>query len=150
MPTRSCPNHLHLIASCRAPFRLEAVMGDWKSFSARRIIDRLQDKAIPESRREWLLYLFGYFASERKHKQTYQVWQHDNHPIALYSEHVIAQKLEYIHDNAVKANYVSLPEHWLYSSAPFYAATKEGPAQADFVPLVDISPIWGWFYAQDG
>ena len=27
-------NHLHLIASCRAPHRLEAVMRDWKHFTA--------------------------------------------------------------------------------------------------------------------
>lgn len=84
------PNHLHLIASCTSPYRMQDVMRDWKAFAARQMVDYLQDKAQPESRRDWLLYLFSYFARGMKHKQEHQIWQHDNHPIELYSEHVIA------------------------------------------------------------
>jgi hypothetical protein len=36
-------------------------------------------------------------AAGRKDKQSYQVWQHGNHPIELYSEPVVLQKLDYIH-----------------------------------------------------
>ncbi len=71
-----------------SPFRLEDVMRDWKAFTARQVITYLQDKTKPESRREWLLQLFGHFAAGRKDKQLYQVWQHDNHPVELYSEPV--------------------------------------------------------------
>lgn len=143
-------NHLHLIASCRAPHRLEAAMRDWKHFTATKILDYLKDTTQPESRREWLLYLFSYFAVGKKDKQTYQVWQHDNHPIELYSEHVIAQKMDYIHLNAVRAGLVELPEHWQYSSAPFYAATSsDAPFRAEpYQPLVEIVPIWKWFYEE--
>jgi hypothetical protein len=31
----------------------------------------------------------------------------------------------YIHLNAVQAGYVEKPEDWRYSSAPFYASTRE-------------------------
>jgi len=141
------PNHLHLIASCRAPYRLEDVMRDWKAHTARQILLYLQDKSQPESRREWLLYLFSYFARDKKDKQTYQIWQHDNHPIELYSEHVISQKLDYIHWNAVRAGFVEKPEDWRYSSAAFYAATREGGAE-NYLPLLDIVPIWQWFYEE--
>ncbi len=143
------PNHLHLIASCRAPYRLEAVMRDWKAFTATQIIDYLQDKNNPESRREWLLYLFSYFALGRKDKQTHQVWQHDNHPIELYSEAVISQKLDYLHLNPVRAGFVEKPEDWRYSSAPFYAATREeGIGIGSCESLLDIVPIWQWFYEE--
>ncbi len=143
-------NHLHLIASCRSPYRLSDVMRDWKAHTARQIVLYLQDKNNPESRREWLLYLFSYFAVGKKDKQTYQVWQHDNHPIELYSEHVISQKLDYIHLNAVRAGYVELPEHWLYSSAPFYAATaSDAPFRVEpYQPLIEIVPVWQWFYEE--
>ena len=138
-------NHLHFIASCRAPYRLEDVMRDWKAYSARQILLYIKDSSNPESRREWLLYLFSYFALGRKDKQDYQVWQHDNHPIELFSEEVISQKLDYIHLNPVKAGMVEKPEDWRYSSAPFYAATQECTI-VKYEPLIKIVPIWNWFY----
>lgn len=143
-------NHLHMIASCREPNQLEAVMRDWKRFTARSILDYLQNTRMVESRREWLLYLFSYFAAQKKDKQTHQLWQHDNHPIELYSKKVIEQKLRYIHLNAVRAGLVEVPEHWLYSSAPFYAAMSDNaPFRAvPYEPLVAITPIWQWFYEE--
>jgi hypothetical protein len=94
-----------------------------------------------------LLYLFSFFALGRKDKQDYQVWQHDNHPIELFSEDVVTQKLDYINLNPVKAGMVEKPEDWKYSSAPFYAATQEGPA-VEYEPLLEIVPIWNWFYEE--
>ena len=140
-------NHLHLIASCRPPFRLEDVMRDWKAHTAREILLYLHNTDNTESRREWLLYLFSYFALGKKHKQTYQVWQHDNHPIELYSEDVVSQKLDYIHLNAVRAGFVDKPEDWKYSSAPFYAATKEHYIET-YEPLLEINPIWQCFFEE--
>lgn len=143
-------NHLHLIASCRTPHRLGDAMRDWKHFTATKILDYLKDASLPESRREWLLYLFSYFALGKKSKQTYQVWEHDNHPIELYSEEVITQKMDYIHLNPVKAGLIESPEQWLYSSAPFYAALS---GELDFrtvlyQPQVEIVPVWKWFYEE--
>lgn len=31
----------------------------------------------------------------------YQLWRNDNHPIELYSNEVISQKVDYIHNNPV-------------------------------------------------
>lgn len=46
---------------------------------------------------------------------------------------------------------VVLPEHWLYSSAPYYAQQGEGVvADPEFVPLIEIVPIWEWFYDAQG
>ena len=140
-------NHIHLIANTKAPFKLEAVMSNFKSYTARLIIDRLLDESNPESRREWLLYLFSYFALGKKHKQTYQVWQHDSHPIELYGEHVVSHKLDYIHLNAVRSGFVDKPDDWKYSSAPFYAATKEHYIET-YEPLLEITPIWQWFFEE--
>jgi REP element-mobilizing transposase RayT len=141
-------NHWHLIASCRPPFLLVDVMRDWKAYTARQVIDYLLDTSNIESRRDWLLHLFGYHAYNKKHKQTYQVWQHDNHPIELYTEPVIAQKMNYIHDNAVEAGYVILPEQWLYSSAAYYAAIADDKF-CDYQPLIEIAPIWEWFFDKE-
>jgi hypothetical protein len=46
----------------------------------------VQQKIKNESRREWLLHQFKYFASKHKRNQIYQVWTHENHPIELHGE----------------------------------------------------------------
>jgi len=114
-------NHIHFIANTKAPFKLEAVMRDFKAYAARRIVDLLKDQNHVESRREWLLYMFQYFAHHHKGAQQYQIWQQSNHPIELYSEKVTLQKLRYIHNNPVRATLVNKPEDWVYSSASNYA-----------------------------
>lgn len=137
-------NHIHFIANTQAPYELENVIRDFKSHTARQILNALEDKRRPESRREWLLYLFRFFAKKFRGTQEHIVWQHDNHPIALYSEKVTLQKLRYIHNNPLRAKWVRTPEDWIYSSAANYA-TGQG--------IFDVKLLWvnwdeagGWFY----
>ena len=47
----------------------------------------------------------------------YHFWQKTNMPILIESENVFLQKLEYIHFNPVKKQYVEIPEYWYWSSA---------------------------------
>jgi len=42
----------------------------------------------------------------------------------LSNNKIMDQKLDYIHNNPVKAGFVSLPEDYLYSSARDYAGEK--------------------------
>ena len=59
----------------------------------------------------------------RKHERNsqYQFWTHENHAEFIYSEKFINQKLDYIHQNPVRAKIVVKPEDYLYSSARNYA-----------------------------
>jgi putative transposase len=140
------PNHIHLIASCLQPNRLSEVMRDWKHFTATAFLKYLEDESQPESRREWLLYLFRFFAHGKRQKQAHQMWVHNNHPIELYSPKVVFQKLNYIHFNAVKAGFVEAGEHWKYSSAPYYHALEKGLPHE---PLIEIVPVWDFFEEED-
>jgi hypothetical protein len=58
----------------------------------------------------------------RKNSQNinFQLWQQDNHPIALYDVKILHQKLDYIHNNPVQAGFVDKAEDYLYSSARNY------------------------------
>jgi hypothetical protein len=78
----------------------------------------------PESRREWLQYMFKYYGKHNVKEQVYQIWTHDNHPIVLWSKAVIAQKINYIHQNPVRAGWVLYPEQYIYSSASNYRDGK--------------------------
>jgi hypothetical protein len=79
---------------------------------------------VAESRREWILELLGRAGVDNSNNDKYQLWQQHNRPIELWSRDVIRQKLEYIHNNPVKAGFVEKPEDWLWSSGRDYAGIK--------------------------
>ncbi|MGE0090132.1 MAG: hypothetical protein AB7S50_11750 [Bacteroidales bacterium] len=87
-----------------------------------------------ESRRDWLKVVFEYHGKFKKN-QTNQIWTHENHAEHILSQKFIEQKINYIHNNPVKAGIVEKPEDYLYSSARNYAG-MEGiidVIQADFL-----------------
>ena len=109
------PSHIHLVVS-----RKEGLLSDWirdfKSFMAKQIVAAIN--ANPqESRKEWLNYMFSYFAKGSKQNQDFMFWQKTNHPVELYTEKVIEQKIDYIHNNPVEAGIVTQAEFYKYSSA---------------------------------
>ena len=111
-------NHIHLLAKSNQE-NLSHTIGDFKSFTCKEIIKSIQDHN--ESRRIWLLSMFQKEAENHKRNQTYQIWTHDNHPEEIQSNHFIKQKVQYIHNNPVRAGIVINPEDYLYSSARNYA-----------------------------
>ncbi|BAX81075.1 hypothetical protein [Labilibaculum antarcticum] len=50
-----------------------------------------------------------------------QLWQQNNQPVELWSNKVISEKLNYIHNNPVEAGFAEETHHWKYSSAKNYA-----------------------------
>ena len=105
-------NHLHLVASSD---HLSKEIGDFKSFTARRIIDLLKAKNEKN-----LLMLLEAHKTKHKKDRRYQLWQEGSHPKAILDEEMMRQKLEYIHNNPMKRGYVDEPIHWRYSSARNY------------------------------
>jgi REP element-mobilizing transposase RayT len=105
-------NHLHMIAS--SP-NLAEDMGDFKSFTARQIIDLLERRSA-----RMLLKQLAWHKARHKTDRDYQLWQEGSHPEEIQSEEMMLQKLEYIHNNPVLRGYVACPEHWRYSSAANY------------------------------
>jgi REP element-mobilizing transposase RayT len=106
-------NHLHLVARAED---LAKEIGDFKSFTARRIIDSLK----AWKNRPFLAQLRRHKA-RRKADREYQLWQEESHPQLIRNEEMMRQKLEYMHNNPVRRGYVDDPTHWRYSSARNYA-----------------------------
>ena len=115
-------NHLHLLASAKDG-KLSDILRDFKSYSAKRILEMIENNP-QESRREWLLYMFKFFANKTASNKEYQFWQHSNYPIELYKPEIIQQKINYIHNNPVKCGLVANPEDYLYSSANEFSEIK--------------------------
>lgn len=122
-------NHIHLIANS-PDGHLSETLRDFKKFTARNIINTIINGN--ESRREWMLNRFEFNAKRHSRNEKYQFWTHENHAVILYSNDFIQEKLEYLHNNPVRAGIVEKPEYYLYSSAQNYA---------DLNGLLDISFI---------
>lgn len=77
-----------------------------------------------ESRRDVMLGKFKAAAQQVSNVNDYQFWRHDNHPIELWSNKVISQKINYVHQNTVKAGLALKPDDYKYSSAVDYVGGK--------------------------
>jgi Transposase and inactivated derivatives len=111
-------NHVHLLVRS-GQGKLSDTVREIKSYTARQILLAIEKEH--ESRREWMMNLFGFSAKEHKRDSNNQIWTHENHAEIIYSNEFIDQKKKYIHDNPVRAGIVANPEDYLYSSARNYA-----------------------------
>jgi REP element-mobilizing transposase RayT len=125
-------NHVHLVAQSSTG-QLSDTIGDLKKFTSREIVNTI--RTIPESRK-WMLDLFAAYATKHARKQSFQVWTHEDHAVFLYSPEFIAEKLNYLHLNPVRAGWVQKPEDYLYSSARWYAGMD------CVLEVVDIGLPW--------
>ena len=123
------PTHLHAIVFDAEwqPARLEQTLTDFRKFTGRRLADHCAahlpacfsqalKAAAPEDR-------------ERR------FWQATRHPVALVTESMWKQKLDYLHDNPCRKGLVRRASDWRFSSASYFAS--DGSVQND----VEISRL---------
>ncbi|RYZ94729.1 MAG: transposase [Sphingobacteriaceae bacterium] len=115
-------NHVHLIIGTNDK-PMQDILRDIKRHTAKTILKAIENNS-QESRSDWMLWFFKREGKANPNNEQYQFWQQGNHPIELYSNDVINQKLDYLHNNPVTAGWVDEPEHFLYSSARDYAGGK--------------------------
>jgi putative transposase len=108
-------SHVHLVVSCDEA-KLSQILRDLKSYTAKRLIEMISNSP-DESRKEWLLYLFRYFANGSLQNKDYQFWQKTNHPTELITAKVFEQKVDYIHNNPLQSMTVNEQTAYVYSSA---------------------------------
>lgn len=109
------PSHVHLIFRSANDQPME-LLRDLKKYTAKKIIEAIEENP-QESRKAWLLWMFEKAGSDASNVTRYKFWQHHNHPIELWSEKGIKQKIDYIHNNPVESGFVTKPTEWKYSSA---------------------------------
>lgn len=106
-------SHLHMIADGES---LSDILRDMKTYTSKGLIKLIKTNE-QESRKQWLLRMFGYYGTHHPKNKFFKIWQDGNFPIALYSNYVINQKINYIHLNPVKAGIVDDATCFRYSSA---------------------------------
>jgi hypothetical protein len=63
----------------------------------------------------------------------YQIWQNGYHPIELSTPSMVNQKINYIHDNLVRAGFVSQPEGYKYSSGRSYSRIGKSVLEIEYL-----------------
>jgi putative transposase len=103
-------NHFHLIWQMLGENKRDAVQRDFLKYTGQQILKHLRNE------KSVLLDELLVNAKDRKH----QLWERNSLSVPLWSEGVFLQKLEYIHNNPVRAGLCKHPEEYKYSSARFY------------------------------
>lgn len=103
-------NHIHLIWQSRNGYHLRDIQRDFLKYTAQQFRFYLIRKE------EHFLQEFEVNLKDRRH----QFWQRSSLNVPVYSSGVFEQKINYIHQNPVKAGLSKQPENYRYSSASFY------------------------------
>ena len=113
-------NHIHLIWQVREGEETDKVQLSFMKFTAQTIKYDLM---------EHHLRVLPHFEVNLKDRK-YQFWRRRPLHVPLYTHEVFMQKLDYIHNNPVKAGLCQLPEEYEWSSASFYLC---GDTRFDFL-----------------
>jgi len=114
------PNHIHVILYFENENRLSDYMRDFKKYTSgeiRRLIEKEQnDQLIDKLRFE-------------RRGQKFKIWKDRFDDVVLYTRKILEIKLEYIHNNPIKAGFVESPIDYRHSSAGFYFEGKIAPIE---------------------
>jgi putative transposase len=102
-------NHIHLVWHILSAYELLQVRQGMLKFTAQKIIATLLDAGEFEK--------LNYFKVGRADRN-FQIWQRDPLSIEILNEKVLAQKINYIHNNLSKKGLNDL--EYKYSSASYY------------------------------
>ncbi|MEL6630684.1 MAG: transposase [Bacteroidota bacterium] len=120
-------NQMHLIVT--SPHKsLSDWIRDYKRWVSRKM--RLLIQEDVESRKVWMYNLLRWRGDRNPRNDDFQFWVQDNCPKYISTRALAQQKIEYIHQNPVKAQLVYQAEDYVWSSAQDYAGRK-GPIDVD-------------------
>jgi len=110
------PNHVHILWSKQTDWLDKNVQQHFSKFTAQHLKWSLQNNSLN-------LDTYKSTQSDRE----YQFWERRPYKATMYNRTVLEQKLDYIHNNPVKANLCTLPEGYAYSSARYYILNEDNP-----------------------
>jgi REP element-mobilizing transposase RayT len=108
------PNHLHLVLYVPKGESIEDFMRDFKKYTSveiRKLAERENVVSLIERLKR---------NAEFSKNQKYKVWMDGYDDLIIVTEKMMGIKINYIHNNPVKAGLVENPEDWEFSSARNY------------------------------
>ena len=73
-----------------------------------------------------MLWIFKKAGENNNRITNYQFWQQDNNPVACTTEEILQTRINYLHENYVRAGFVYRAADYRYISPKDYYTTGEG------------------------
>ncbi len=120
-------NHLHFLWQAKEGYKLSRIVQSYKRFTTEKL-----KSLIKKDHRKYIAGLIktSFF---KKTNNNFQVWQENNYPEYVETEKFFYTKLDYIHLNPVRKEYVENPIDWFYSSTRFYETGDIMPLKIDLI-----------------
>jgi REP element-mobilizing transposase RayT len=114
-------NHIHLVgrANDQQKKTLSDIIRDFKKFTHHTMFPIIESGQ--EERQGWMIHQFAYFGKYNPNNESKQIWTNNNHPEECFTKEFTDVKLNFIHQNPVRAGIVGKAEDYIYSSASNYA-----------------------------
>lgn len=128
------PDHFHLLLLPKVQDKLSRIMMSLKGYTARKILDVMKGESRIDVLEELRL---PYRASKGIKAPSFAVFQPRNYVFNVFSPDKFRQKLDYMHNNPVKAGLVNHPGDYRWSSFACY--TENG------TPVIEMDGLDGVF-----
>ena len=110
-------NHIHLVISTeKEDTKLWEIIRDFKKYTAQKVIQKVKEI----ENRDWILNIMKEEGAKRSTNTQYQFWIQDDYAEEIQSDEFFYQKINYIHDNPVRAKIVINQSDYVWSSAKEY------------------------------
>ena len=123
------PDHFHVVTD--SPRKPSTVLQFIKGIVSRRVLGYLKDMKYEAPLRK-----LEHDNWKRNHR--YSLWQHDSEVFSIMSESTFMQKVNYIHQNPVRAGLVERMEDYRWSSLRFWekCPKEDEPLRVDIDKIV--------------
>ena len=125
------PNHVHVLFQPMEGWTVAKIVASWKKFTARKICDHRRNANLPIGRGEKAgnanlpIGRNEEAIQENGDPNGAPVWHREYWDRYMRNENHLAQAIDYIHKNPVKARLVNTPKEWLWSSVGKAEANRE-------------------------
>jgi putative transposase len=110
------PSHIHLIVAMPEGESISDLMRDFKKYTSTKVRQQLEKEGRQSELKRLRVNALG------KKNQVFKLWMDRFDDLVIDQEETMITKLEYIHNNPVKAGLVEEAEEWEFSSARNYSS----------------------------
>jgi putative transposase len=108
------PSHIHLVIAMPEKKNISDLLRDFKNYTSTRIRQQLEKDSKSDTIECLRANAMG------KRNQIFKLWMERFDDLVIENDKTLQTKIEYIHNNPVKAGLVDQPEEWEFSSARNY------------------------------
>jgi len=120
------PNHIHMVLSPPADLKLGIAIGQLKGRFAHEVLKQWRDQNLP---------ILTLLKVNRGRKQDFAFWMPRCFDYNCRTNRQVLTKIQYCHNNPIRAGLVTNLSDWLWSSYHWYQGDKDGIIKIDDLPI---------------